>query len=1057
MVPTSFRRPPARGGNPSRAAAALGPCAANPLVRAAFGRPRAVAALVLLATLLLAPAPPAGAQYFGKNKVQYKDWKWYVIETDHFNVYFYESEREAAVDAARMAERSYARLSRVLTHQVSDKIPLVLYASHTDFQQTNITPTLIGEGTGGLTEFTKRRVLLPFTGSYAELEHVLTHELVHAFQVDILFGDRQGLLSSALVFNPPLWFMEGMAEFLSLGEVDNHTKMWLRDGALQGYLISVEDLAYVGDIRVYRFGQAIWAYIAEKHGEEKIGQILHKAASSRSVGKAFESVIGVSLEKLSEDWTEQMRRTYLPAIADHEKPSEFARALTHHEKDLSDLNLAPAISPQGDRIAYISDRSLYNDIYLASAIDGESMGRLVKGERTGGFESLRFLSTSLSWSPDGRRLAFPAKVGGEDALYIFDVKHKKVVERLRFGLDGLLSPAWSPDGRQLVFVGLDGGRSDLYLTGTDGTGLRQLTDDLYSAKDPQFSSDGTKIAFATDYGPATDFEELEFGPWRIAILDIATGAVTVPPNQAGKCLTPFWSPDDSEIAFVSDRDGISNLYVMNLESDDVRRVTNVLTGITGITDSSPALTVSRDGRRAVFAAFSGGGWDLYAMKDPFKLPAMETAPAPAPADTVIVERIEEREAAARAAGKPEIEQVPGDLLASLVPLWEPLPEPRAPRPERWPLLETDEVDRAEALPEVLPDPDRFSIRRYKLKLTPDYVSANGFFQSNIGLAGQTYISFSDVLGNHSFLVGAAVYGSLADSDLLLAYTNLENRIHYGIAAYQFRNDFFLFTAADNDRFVSQIYRGVELSFSRPWSKFTRLEFGAEGVAVSERVYQQSFVTGDEATISNRGTLYFARPRLAWVHDNALYGYTGPISGGRQRLSVEQAIGDLSFTTLIADLREYLNVRQRYLFALRVVGASSLGEDPQIFRIGGPFTLRGFDYGEIYGPNIGLMNLEFRFPFIDDLALGFPLPLRFRGIRGVLFADAGSAWEGSDQVQVFESRGSGGVRLGDVVASYGFGARVNLGIFVLRYDMAQRTDLARNIGDLRHHVAIGTDF
>jgi Tol biopolymer transport system component len=965
-----------------------------------------------------------------------------------------------------MAERSYERLSRVLTHEVGDKIPLVLYSSHTDFQQTNITASLIGEGTGGLTEFAQRRVLIPFTGSYAELEHVLTHELIHAFQVDILFGDRDGLLSSALAFNPPLWFMEGMAEYLSLGSVDNHTRMWLRDGALQGYLIPIEELSYVGDIRVYRFGQAIWAYIAEKYGDEKIGQILHKASATRNLPKTFESVIGVTLEKLSEDWTEQMRRTYLPAIADHQKPSQFARVLTNHEKDLSNLNLAPAVSPDGDRVVYISDRSLYNDIYLASAIDGKALGRLVKGERAGNVESLRFLSTSLSWSPDGRRIAFPAKVGGEDALYIFDVKHKKVLSALRFGLDGLLSPAWSPDGLRLVFVGLKGGRSDLYIANSDGGGLRALTDDLYSARDPQFSSDGRRIAFATDMGPGTDFEALTFGPWRLAILDIESGRITVPANQAGKCLNPFWSPDDSEIAYISDRDGISNLYVLNTLTGESRRVTDILTGITGITDSSPALSVSRDGRRAIFAAFSGGGWDLFALKDPFALPALERIPAP-----------EEEPVASSAAdsmaseARPSLEAgfvqtaavIPAALFASVLETGDgELPVPHSTEPKRTAVMAMaappdTALDQAAFAAATLPDPEGFSIRRYKLRVTADYVSAYGFFQSNVGLAGQTVVSFSDVLGNHSFLIGAAVYGSLADSDLLFQYMNLENRIHYGVALYQFRNDFYLFTAADNDQFLSQIYRGAEVSFSRPFSLFSRIEFGLEGVSVSERVFQQSFVTGDQETVDKRGTLYFARPLLAWVHDNALYGYTGPISGGRQRISAEHAFGDAEFSTVVADLREYLNIRQRHLFALRVIGAGSVGNDPQRFRLGGPFTLRGLDYGEIYGPKVALMNAEFRFPFIDDLALGWPLPLRFRGIRGVFFFDAGAAWDDNESFRAFDNRKSGGFRLEDVVASYGFGTRVNLGFFVLRYDLAQRTDLARNVGDARHHIAIGADF
>ena len=139
----------------------------------------------LVAVLLVCGvARAAGQQYFGQNNVQYRTFEWQVIRTDHFEVYFYEREREAALDAARMAERGYARLSRILRHQFKVRKPIILYASQSDFIQTN-TSSGIGEGVGGFTEPLKHRMVLPFTGSYAELEHVLQHEMVHQFQFDV--------------------------------------------------------------------------------------------------------------------------------------------------------------------------------------------------------------------------------------------------------------------------------------------------------------------------------------------------------------------------------------------------------------------------------------------------------------------------------------------------------------------------------------------------------------------------------------------------------------------------------------------------------------------------------------------------------------------------------------------------------------------------------------------------------------------------------------------------------------------------------------------------------
>src|SRR5437667_7869117 len=168
-------------------------------------------------------AGPAAAQYFGQNKVQYRNFNFQSIQTEHFDIYYYPDERPGALDAARMAERAYARLSRILHHQFQSRKPIILYASQSDFQQTNVVDAT-GEGLGGVTEFFKHRAVMPFTGSYAEFEHVLQHEMVHQFQYDIYSRGRPGAGVQTLVaVNPPLWFMEGMAEYLSLGPINPET------------------------------------------------------------------------------------------------------------------------------------------------------------------------------------------------------------------------------------------------------------------------------------------------------------------------------------------------------------------------------------------------------------------------------------------------------------------------------------------------------------------------------------------------------------------------------------------------------------------------------------------------------------------------------------------------------------------------------------------------------------------------------------------------------------------------------------------------------------------
>ena len=1040
----------------------------------------------LVAILSALTQLPASAQYFGRNKVQYREHDWSILETEHFDVYFYEREREAAHDAARMAERAYERLSRILTHEMSEKVPLILYASHADFQESNVSSGIISEGTGGYTEFLKRRVALPLTGSYAHFDHVLTHELVHAFQIDVLWGRRDRGLGNPFSYSPPLWVMEGMSEYLSIGDVDVNTQMWLRDGALQGYLTPIEDLAYVYDIRVYRYGQAIFAYIGQTYGDETVGLLLKKLAHTRSLEKAVQDVLGMSLEKLSEDWTESVRRTYLPQIRDHEKPTAFAKRLTDHEKKGTALNLSPSVSPDGSLMVYLSDRSLYNDLYLASAVDGKQIYRLIKGERREDFESLRFLEASFSWAPDNRRIAFAAKVGDHDAIYIMDVRQRKILRRLTFRLDGILAPTWSPDGERIAFVGLLGGRSDLYMADADGKNLKALTQDRYMARDPAFSPDGRSIAYVTDRGSDTDWKNLIFGDGRIALLRLETGEIEVLPGQSGKNIAPQWGPDGGQIVYVSDRTGISNIYVRDLESQTDVAITDILTGVEGLVPWAAPISLSANGKRLLFTSFTRGGWDIFAMKDP--LDRVDDPLHPVPTGTPQAPRFVQVHRPPSGGDLLDIDDLPAaeaspDTAAAIPatlgpdgPVFDPLAagvdtfqtvirdrpregEEAIRRSFRGePEDEEKSVDVLEVFEATreLSDSTSFRVKPYSPKFSIDYVSANGFFASNVGLAAQSLLYFSDVLGNHQIVAGADVYGSLAKSNLLFQYVNLQRRTNWGVSLFQLRNDFFIFAARDEDAFVTQIFRGVELSLQRPFSRFRRVELRLQGLNVDEEVFLQSFETGTFQS-SDRNQLYFLSPGISLVKDTTLFGVTGPISGSRYRYSLDAAWGDISYWSGVVDHREYLNISRRYALAFRAIGAVSNGRDPQIYRVGGPYTLRGYEFGELEGTRIGVMNLEFRFPMIEQLRLGWPLPLGLQGIRGALYFDLGAAWDDTGAFKPFGKDDEGRFQLDDLRASYGLGASLNVGFLILRWDLAQATNLARGTRSARGEISFGADF
>ena len=581
-------------------------------------RRRLVAAAVL--GIVFAPQL-AQAQYFGQNKVQFTTFDWHVIATTHFDVHYYGSERQAALDAARMAERSYARLSRILQHEWLEKKPLILYASNSDFNQTNTTGGDLGEGTGGFTDFARNRMVLPFTGSYDDFEHVLEHEMVHAFQYDIFSHGHPGAgLAAISAVNPSLWFMEGMAEYLSIGPVDPHTAMWMRDAAIHGHMPTIEQLTYDSRFFPYRFGHSLWAYVGQKWGDESVGAIL-QGATSGGVDQAFQRVLGITLDQLGDEWNEAVQNTYLPQVPTQERPRASARVVLNERNSGGQYHVSPQISPDGRQVVYMSERNFFFvDMYIADVATGKQVHKLVQSALNANFESLRFINSTGSWSPDGREFLFASKNRGEDVLNFLDVRRGRVTQRLRLGFSGINNPSFSPDGQQVVFTGFVGGWSDLYIVDRNGQNLRRLTHDAYADLLPTWSPDGHRIAFTTDRGPDTDFQMLRFGNMRIAIYDLDGDSITVLNRMdEGKNVNPVWAPDGQSLAFISSRSGINNIFLYDFQTRDVYQLTRAYTGVAGITDLSPVISWARDADRMVGNYYEDGAYNVYVMDNPRSL------------------------------------------------------------------------------------------------------------------------------------------------------------------------------------------------------------------------------------------------------------------------------------------------------------------------------------------------------------------------------------------------------------------------------------------------------
>ncbi len=1049
---------------------------------------------VAVAAVALAGATPLAAQYFGQNKVQYRNFAFQIIQTDHFEVYYYPAERVAALDAARLAERWYGRLSRILHHEFQGRKPIILYASQSDFQQTNAISGDIGEGTGGVTEFFKHRMVLPFTGSYAELEHVIGHEMVHQFQYDVFSRGRIGAGVQTLInVNPPLWFMEGMAEYLSIGPIDPHTSMWLRDASLEGHLPTIEQLTYDPRIFPYRFGHALWAYIGEKWGDEVIGEIL-QASTAGGVENAFKRALGLSLDDLSNEWRDAVQTTYLPQLSEHYRARRVAQPVLTQKRSDGTLHLAPALTPDGRDIAYFSEKnSFFVDLYLADAETGRVKRRLVKSTLSNNYESLRFINSAGSFSPDARYFAIAAKHKDKDDLVILDVKKGGEFRRIPIPLNGLTTPAWSPDGRQLVFTGYDGGLSDLFVVNADGSDLRRLTNDKNADLQPAWSPDGKTIAFATDRGPATDFSQLRFGNMRIGLYHLDDSSIELLPHtEHGKNINPVWAPDGRSIAFVSDRSGISDVYLYDFGDHNLYQLTDVFTGVTGITPLSPALSWARQADRLAFAYYEDGDYNVYGVDNPRSLRRQPYQDSPTPPVTSLLAVA--RRDTTRASATPAGAAMPTEQSRGATSVYR---SPTGFRASSATPQRTDSTTGATAVSvralldsaTALPDTSEFTFKAYHTRFTPDYVARPtiGYQRDNFGRGffGGTAISLSDLLGNHTLVFAGAVNGRLSEAQVLTAYINQTHRLNWAAGFTQEPYYFYEPTTLQSDTGGNSVLTlGIRRFVIRdgfveayyPFSRFSRVELGLHAVNISDAVLQQQYLLDPQGsiidftelqTISNPSISY-ASPSLSLVHDNALFGYVGPFAGSRFRFQVTPSLGDWQFVGGLADWRRYFFARP-FTLALRGLFFGRYGRDGGQFPIflGSTELLRGYTAGslinnecanattstngrtgcseldQLIGSRIGVANVELRFPLTRSLVLGF-LPVGLPPIEGALFYDMGLAWEPGSVIKWQRDQTDDPEIVRTPLRSWGGSIRVNvLGFVVLRFDYTKPLDRLRN--------------
>ncbi len=1042
---------------------------------------------ILTLSALVFLAAPLVAQ-FGQNIVQYDRYDWNYIQSQYFDIYFYGDDPSLAEFVSEIANEAYRQISDRLNWQIQKRVSIMAYRSHTDFQQTNVIFSYMYEGIGGVTELFKNRVVVPFEGSYDAFRRVIRHELVHAVVNDMIYGGNvQSIVSGRIRYSIPLWMNEGLAEYLS-GGWDANADMYMRDLALHGDIPPVQQLS---GLYAYHGGQSLWRFITSKYGEESIAEIFSRIKMNSNVEQGIKAAIGADYKQLSEQWKEYLKKQYWPDVTGRDRIKDVAHQVTDHEELVNVYNIAPSISPDGSKLAIMRNNHGVMEIVLISATDGRFLKRLIRGGTTAEFEELHILKPGITWSPDGKKVAFAAKAANQSLLYVVDINTKDV-KKYPTGLEGVFMATWNPNGETIAFIGNNGVSSDIYLLDLDSEEMINLTNDIFGEFNPVWSPDGTFLAFSSDrrdYPPYRydqennlhDFKE-HFHPvdgtplssvspgfkmheYDLDQLDIFTidsdgsnlRRITDDPARENY---PVFAHSAPYLFYTSDRSGIDNIYMLNLETDEERAVTNVLTGISD-------LNMAVDDSRLYFTGFEQSGYDIYRIHNPSELwdqPREISLSNFLLADTVAAEEVLVN--ADRNSRYPRIEGGYENYIFGL------------DHPSAFSSQRKDSSHQV-ALEESTYKDEKggYRIHDYKTRFTLDLVQTYAGYSTLYSFQGMTQFMFSDMLGNHRISVATEMQISLENSDYFITYHLLPFRTNYYFTLFHtayFYSYYPYYPEASRLR-----HYGFDVTTSLPFNRFRRLDLGLTANKVEHTRYLlQSNGVWSPDTVDVLATIM---PRVGYVWDNAEWDYLHPVNGWRANVGVSASPkwkeSGIAFQTLTFDLRRYFHLFAGTSGAIRLTGGASYGSDAQNFLVGGlPWLfsserdgyyygryknnpmdlpgselktiyfseyltpLRGTQMMELYGSRATLMNLEYRFPF---LVYYFPALGMLGQLGGVLFIDAGAAWNDLEKDMNY-------------AITYGWGPRFIL--FGLPFQLDYAWEHKPNRKNPSHwYLTIGLDF
>ena len=1060
---------------------------------------------LMVFALLLAMAPMVYAQFyngmnmpFGKSRVQWGDFHWSYYMNDNFDVYFYQGGDDLAKYAQAYAKDQIPRLETRLNSRFGKKIQFIVFNSKADFKQSNIDLEEEENGnTGGITKIIGSKVILYFDGDYTHFEAQIREGIARLLFSQVMNGISIGSqIRSSYRYNIPQWFQDGLVAYIA-GNWDCQKEAQLQRGITSGNYKKINHLRD-DDARIA--GYSFWNFIDEKYGSKSFNDIMTLAENTSNVRKALRYVTGKEYNDLVEEWYDFYKARYETVLVN--LPTDVMKLRYRKYRTFTQ----PTISPNGKMIAYVSNDEGKIRLWLEDLQSGKRQQLFSAGYRSD--ENVDTSFPLLAWHPNGEILSFILEEKGKIQLYNLDINSGKKASTYLFDFQKVSSFSYAHKSRKIVLAATRMGKPDIYVYNLFSNTLEQITNDYHTDLNPVFTFDDRQIVFSSNRDNDTlktdekiGFQNKQFDLYAFHYINKGEVLQNLTRQRFSNNILPEPLKDGS-LLYLNDTSGYYNLYQIRFDSaishiDTIvhyryfgkkEQLTDYSTNIIDYSyqprdHKAAMLMADQKGEKFFMSPILRGHEEHLSQLSPYAQKRLIAELVEKKKDTMASPVSKHRFSSSYRYSRRK-RQANGPLGADTALLAQR--EATGPKKPQ----KRDTIQR----------PNNYYVELFADQLMSqiDFTNMNYSYQPFTGGFAPIYLNsgfniffgtkMNDLMEDYKIELGVKLNTSLTNNEYMLRFSDYSKRLDKSITLHRYVTDdysSYYYRTFTNEAFYTLSY---------PFSEILSLR----GTAIYRLDHKVNLAIDDYSLADKDRYENWGGVRAELVYDNSKKIGTNLRIGARGKVFAEYyqriALNTNNMVVVGFDYRHYTRISRNFIWANRIAGSSSFGQQKLIYYMGGvdnwilarfdqgapvdytqnfayqtlATNMRGFSQNIRNGNNFVVLNSELRFP-VFSYFMNRPINLKFiRDFQIVAFGDIGTAWTGWNPYDPSNSLYNTHISDGNLditvtemkeplVGGVGFGLRTSILGYFVRGDVAWGIQDGQIAKKPRFYLSFNLDF